>query len=179
MQKLLVPLSIIISGVIIAAAILFSSGRFSLSSFSKMNVEESPAKVVVSKNDIPDVPMSSSSATPEEVLGLGTNPPLGNLKAKVQIVEFGDFQCPYCGEFNKNIEPQIRKDFINKGTVVFAYRDFAFLGPESNDAALASRCASEQGKFWPYHDLLYSRQNGENEGAFKTENLKKFAKDCY
>ena len=55
------------------------------------------------------------------------------------------------------------------------WRDFAFLGPESFWAAEAARCANDQGKFWQYHDILFNRQNGENQGAFVKDNLKKFA----
>jgi hypothetical protein len=53
--------------------------------------------------------------------------------------------------------------------------NYAFLGPESRQAAEASECAAEQGAFWPYHDRLYERQAGENRGAFSQDNLKRFA----
>lgn len=53
----------------------------------------------------------------------------------------------------------------------------AFLGPESQWAAEASECAAEQGRFWEYHDLLYARQSGENQGAFSKDNLKRFAEE--
>lgn len=59
--------------------------------------------------------------------------------------------------------------------VRFAYIHFAFLGPESKWAAEASECAAEQDAFWEYHDLLYDRQSGENQGAFSKENLKRWA----
>ncbi len=55
------------------------------------------------------------------------------------------------------------------------YFHFAFLGDESKIAAEASECASDQNKFWEYHDYLFTHQNGENQGAFSSENLKKFA----
>ena len=57
----------------------------------------------------------------------------------------------------------------------FGYMHFAFLGPESQWAAEASECAGEQEKFWEYHDLLFEKQSGENQGSFEKENLKKFA----
>ena len=53
--------------------------------------------------------------------------------------------------------------------------NFAFLGQESKDAAMGSKCAQDQGKFWEYHDYLYENQQGENRGAFSPENLKNFA----
>lgn len=59
--------------------------------------------------------------------------------------------------------------------VRFGYQHFAFLGLESEWAAEASECASEQDAFWAYHDLLFSRWAGENRGAFSKDNLKKFA----
>ncbi|KKT18918.1 MAG: DsbA oxidoreductase, partial [Candidatus Nomurabacteria bacterium GW2011_GWB1_43_7] len=66
-------------------------------------------------------------------------------------------------------------DYIKNGDVLFVYRDWAFLGPESVKSAEAARCAGDQGKFWEYHDYLYNHQNGENQGAFSDPNLKSFA----
>lgn len=59
----------------------------------------------------------------------------------------------------------------------FGYQHFAFLGPESQWAAEASECASDQGKFWEYHDKLFASQSGENQGAFNKDKLKQFAVD--
>ncbi len=64
---------------------------------------------------------------------------------------------------------------MRDGNVQFGYVHFAFLGEESFWAAEASECADEQGKFWEYHDLLFNRQAGENQGAFNQDNLKQFA----
>ena len=64
---------------------------------------------------------------------------------------------------------------MNSGKVRFGYIHFAFLGQESQWAAEASECAADQDKFWEYHDLLFERQSGENQGAFSKDNLKKFA----
>ena len=101
----------------------------------------------------------------------------GDPNAPLTIIEFADFQCPYCGRFFAQTEPQIDKQYIQSGKVRFGYFDFAFLGQESNWAAEAAECAADQNKFWEYHDMLYSSQSGENQGAFNKDNLKKFAKD--
>ena len=61
--------------------------------------------------------------------------------------------------------------------MLFGYQHFAFLGPESQWAAEASECAGDQEQFWEYHDLLFDRQAGENQGAFAKDNLKRFAGD--
>lgn len=108
-------------------------------------------------------------------VGLGKLPFLGDKNAKVEVVEFGDFQCPFCGKFYTEVEKQLIKDYVDTGKVKFAFRHYAFLGQESTDAAIASECANEQGKFWEYHNYLYENQQGENQGAFSKDNLKKFA----
>lgn len=102
-------------------------------------------------------------------------PILGNPEAKVTVVEFADFQCPFCGKLFKEIVPELKQKYISTGKVKFVYMSFAFLGPESQFSAQASKCAQDQGKFWEYHDYLYNNQQGENQGAFSIENLKKFA----
>ena len=108
---------------------------------------------------------------------LGNLPILGNDDAKITIIEFADYQCPYCEAFFSQVSPIIRNEYIKNGQAKMQFRDFAFLGPESVWAAEAARCANDQGKFWQYHDLLFNRHNGENQGAFSKENLKKFASE--
>jgi protein-disulfide isomerase len=102
-------------------------------------------------------------------------PRLGDANAKVTIVEFADFQCPFCGRFQQSVYPQIKSEYIDTGKATLVYQDFAFLGEESTVAAEAAKCAGDQGKFWEYHDYLYQHQDGENQGAFSIANLKKFA----
>ena len=88
---------------------------------------------------------------------------------------YEDFQCPFCGKFDRESEQMVRNTYVADGRVKFVYRDFAFLGPESIKAAEAARCAGDQGKFWEYHDYLFSHQNGENQGGFADPKLKSFA----
>ena len=94
----------------------------------------------------------------------------GNPWAPVIIVEFGDFQCPFC----KQAEPTL-KDLLAKykGHVSLAYRDFPLRGIHAQGqlAAEASRCAGEQGKFWEYHDLLFA-----NADKLKRDGLVKYAR---
>jgi len=106
---------------------------------------------------------------------VGSFPVLGNKDAKVTIVEFSDFQCPFCEKYFTDSEAQIIKEYVDTGKVKFAFRNYAFLGNESTWAGEAAACANDQGKFWDYHNYLYTHQGGENQGAFSKENLKKFA----
>lgn len=118
-------------------------------------------------------------------------PTLGSPDARVTVIEFSDFQCPFCGAVageNREVIDYLRskdpswepivpnlKPYIEAGQVKFVFRNFAFLGPESEWAAEAAECAHEQGQFWKYHDKLFANQRGENEGAFNKDNLKRFA----
>jgi protein-disulfide isomerase len=101
----------------------------------------------------------------------------GEPDSPVTIIEFSDFQCPYCGVYATGAGPQIEEAYVKQGKVRFGYWNYAILGDESKWAAEASECASDQGKFWEYHDILFKNQSGENQGAFVKDNLKKFANE--
>lgn len=81
----------------------------------------------------------------------------GNPKARVMIVEFSDFQCPYCGQVEATLKSVLAK---HEGTVALAFRDMPIgqIHPFAQGAAEAARCAGEQGRFWEYHDLLFADQ---------------------
>lgn len=95
--------------------------------------------------------------------------------APVVVVEYADFQCPYCQQFATGAGQQLKEDYADQGQVRFVFRHFAFIGDESIWAAEASECANEQARFWDYHDKLFEEQAGENQGAFSRDNLKRFA----
>ncbi len=103
---------------------------------------------------------------------IGDDYVLGEAGAPITIIEFGDYQCPFCGRFFSQTEPQIREDYIKTGKAKLVYKDLAFLGQESIDAALAANCAGEQNKFWEYHDLLFEteiKDGEENNGNLKRD----------
>ncbi len=107
-------------------------------------------------------PTISPSQVPTPInVATGHLPILGNEKAKVTIVEFSDFQCPYCKRFADNSLSQIKKDYIDTGKVKLYYREFPLtnIHPNAEIAAEAAECANEQGKFWQFHDQLFSRQD--------------------
>jgi protein-disulfide isomerase len=105
---------------------------------------------------------------------------LGNATAPVTIVEYGDYQCPFCGDFYSQTEPQIIQNYVNTGKARFVFRNFAFLGAESTAAAEAADCAEDQNLLWSYHNALYTAKvadvnNGgsEDDGFFSTAELLK------
>lgn len=81
----------------------------------------------------------------------------GAMDAPVTIVEFGDFQCPYCQAVQSTLNGLLEK---YRGKVRLGFRDFPLrqIHPQAQQAAEAARCAGDQGKFWEYHDLLYANQ---------------------
>lgn len=84
----------------------------------------------------------------------------GSKDAEVTMVEFSDFQCPFCGRFFEQTLPLIESQYIKTGKVKFVYKDFPLdsIHPQATPAALAARCSGEQGKFWEYHDLIFQNQ---------------------
>lgn len=90
----------------------------------------------------------------------GHLPANGDEKAKVTIVEFSDFQCPYCKQFVDQSYIQLKKDYIDTGKVKMYFRHFPLsaIHPHAQKAAEATECANEQGKFWDFHDKLFATQ---------------------
>lgn len=90
----------------------------------------------------------------------GHLPLLGNANAKVTVVEFSDFQCPFCKSFFDNTSPQLNDTYIKTGKIKFAYRQFPLtsIHPNAQISAEASECAEEQNRFWEYHDTLFKNQ---------------------
>jgi len=99
----------------------------------------------------------------------------GPADAPVLVEIFADFQCPFCARFAMDSGRQMVETYGGSGQVRVEYNHFAFIGPESRQAAQAAECAGEQGKFWQYHDTLFANQRGENEGAFSDDALRAFA----
>jgi protein-disulfide isomerase len=92
-------------------------------------------------------------------MDVGDAPTKGPANAKVQIIEFSDFECPYCARFVTQTMPQILSTYGDK--VLFAFRNYplpASMHPYAGKAAEAGECANDQGAFWQYHDLLFQNQ---------------------
>lgn len=123
---------------------------------------------------------SSGAANPDPSAHPNTGPAgppadtaetLGRKNAPVTIVEFGDYQCTYCGDFARNIEPVLIRKYVDAGVARLIWRDFPWVDAQSTAAAVAARAAGLQGKFWPYHDYLFAHQfsserSGRVTGAY-------------
>lgn len=92
----------------------------------------------------------------------------GRPDAPVTVVEFSDFQCPYCGRFFRDVLPAVERELIATGKVKFVYRDYPLPShAHARRAAYAAGCAGRQGKFWPMHDWLFVHQTELGAAAVK------------
>jgi len=114
---------------------------------------------------------------------------MGDPNAPIQIVEFADFQCPFCERFHKETEPLLRQYYIDTGKVQYTFRSMGnFVSDniargkgttpttESQDAALAAYCAGDQNKFWEMHAYLFANALGEDAGSYTDKRLAAIAK---
>lgn len=86
-------------------------------------------------------------------------PSLGRADAPVTIIEFSDFECPFCQRFSKSTLPEIKRDYVDTGKVRYVFLDFPLeqMHAKARKAGEAAHCAAEQGKFWEMHDLLFEQ----------------------
>lgn len=89
---------------------------------------------------------------------------LGDPDAPVELVEFGDLQCPFCAAYAEEVLPPIIESQVKKGRLKIEFRNFTIIGPESVDAAAAALAAGVQGRGWNFVELFYRNQGGENAG---------------
>jgi len=90
----------------------------------------------------------------------------GDNNARIAIVEYADFECPYCGDFERRVFPRLLRDYIETGKVKYLYRDLPLPGhSHAMSAARAARCAGEQGKYWEMHDSLFAKQDSLSDLA--------------
>ena len=155
-------------------SIILSLAAFGFSLYN-LKIQKNLAAVLANGNA---TGVSGQNSLPPEkfIAGLtGKEPMLGQKSAPVTMVEFADYQCPFCERFFSQSFPEIKQKYIDTGKVKFIFANVSFLGQESSDAAQAAQCAGEQNQYWAYHDLLYKNQHGENQGAFVQSKLIGFA----
>lgn len=158
-------LLIILIGIILILTVLNLYFTFNL--YGKFNSLKNIAGQVVQA-------AQNNEQQPSRIDASADNDPVkGSKDAKVTIIEFSDFQCPFCGKFFAQTLPLIEKNYIETGKVKMVYRDFPLdFHQYSQKAAEAAECANEQGKFWEYHNKIF-----ENQDALDSGSLKKYARD--
>ena len=168
-NDLLLPMSIVIAGVMIAGSVIYMVGKLSGASPNLAgNKGEQLAAVGGQNNEVRDLRIEDRDVI------------MGDPKAKVSIIEYADYQCPFCGRFFTQTEQPLIDQYIKTGKAKMVYRNFAFLGPESTAAAEASECAKDQQKFWAFHDAIYNAEiadGQENNGNLKRDLFVRLAGD--
>ena len=156
----LVPAAVATAIVAFAAVGIFVLGMFTHSRF--FNEGGGGQQVVAAQ------PTAGPTPTPGPVdVSVDDDPALGPADAPVTIIEFGDFQCPGCGQFNTQMLPQILSNYGDR--VRFVFRDFPLVNIHQYalKAAEAADCANEQGAYWKYFDLLYKNQSALDDASLK------------
>ncbi len=109
-------------------------------------------------------------------IGVGSFQALGQASAPVTIVQFSDFQCPYCGALFSGAEASIRANYVNSGKVKIYFRNYPLsFHPNALPGAIAAGCAAEQNQFWAMHDKLFSNQGTWSEASDPTPYFYQYA----
>lgn len=163
-----------VAGLIIGLGLGYLSGVYRTSVLAK-NTNNPANQAVVQGNEV-QAPSGNNqgAAAPPQVTLSKTDHRRGGSNAKVILVEYSDFQCPYCKNFQPSVSQSI-KDYGNKIAWVYRHYPLSF-HQNAQIAAEASECASEQGKFWEYSDLLFVKGSGDGTGLTPPE-LEQYAKD--
>ena len=170
-REWLLPISIVIAAVLVGGSLVFSA-----------LYKPSPAAPAAPSGQavVPTGPTSAAVAAAMQLTA--DDVALGDANAPVTVIEYGDYQCPFCTRFFTQVEPQIVQNYVKTGKAKFVFRNFPFIdrfpglpagANESHAAAAAAECAKDQGKFWEFHDALYNAKvadeakgGTENDGAF-------------
>lgn len=96
---------------------------------------------------------------------------VGRADAPVVMIEYSDFQCPFCGQFARETKPELMRSYVDKGILRIEWRNFPLFGEESEQAALAGWAAGRQKKFWEFHDVAYAEKRERNTGEFSDDRL--------
>ncbi len=124
-------------------------------------------------SDEPVAAALSAQAPAAGASSAADRPSIGDPDAPITMIEYSDFQCPFCRKFADETQPALLQEYVDKGLLRIEWRDFPAKGDASVLAAVAARAAHEQGRFWEYHDLLYAHQGA----AITREALVGYAQD--
>jgi protein-disulfide isomerase len=146
-----ISISIIIGAVLISGAIIYSSSQKS----------GNPTTVVNNPSPQPTAPSVDIS----KVKTAG-EPFIGNPNAPVTVAYWFDYQCPFCKQNEQTVMPQLKADYIDTGKVKLVYKDYEFLGPDSQTLGATARAVWDvaPGKFYQWHKAIFDNSGTENSG---------------
>jgi len=168
-------LAIVLSGALIAAAIYFGLRNGNTSYNNNPKTEQTQNKDNKKQGNQPQEEDNSATVSVDD------DAKKGNKEAKVAIVEFSDFECPYCHRYFKQTYSKIMKDYVDTGKVIYVFRDLPlyFHDPAATTEALAAECVHHSlgdAAYFKYHDKLFSNSKGNGAGV-EDGALKKWAEE--
>ena len=113
-------------------------------------------------------PPRPAAPLPVEPISLAGAPTSGSKTAKIAMVVYSDFQCPFCAKFAREMLPTLQKQYVDTGRVLIAFRQLPLeMHAFAQKAAEGSLCAERQGKFWPFHDGLFANPQALDTGSLE------------
>ena len=162
--------SFLIGAILISASIIYSASYLVKNLSSGVVAAQQTGSAPVAPSTAPKAGANVSVSIRKDA------PVLGKSDAKVAIVEFADFQCPFCKQYYQQTFNDIKTKYIDTGKVKYVFMHFPLTQIHVNAqvSAVAAECANQQGKFWEYHDVLFTQGQSNGDGLDKTS-LEKYA----
>jgi protein-disulfide isomerase len=155
-------MGLIIGLVIAVGAAAFFAGMYA-SNMNSNQISQEDLDDAIAKLELKILQNRLPTNQPSEPVKISADddPIIGNPNAPITIIEFSDFQCPFCARFHVQTLPLLLEEYIEQGKVKLVFRDFPIqsIHPNALPAAVAAECANEQGQFKAMHDMLFDNQN--------------------
>ena len=156
---------LIIGLIVVVGVAAFFAGSYT-SNLSSNQISEEDIEQAIAKLELKILQnqLSTEQLILPVKISVDNDPIIGNPDAPITIIEFSDFQCPFCARFHVQTLPLILEEYIDEGKVNLVFRDFPIqsIHPNAFPASVAAECANEQGKFREMHDKLFDNQNQWN-----------------
>jgi protein-disulfide isomerase len=163
--------------IVLGAIVVFGIGRWMGESERISRIEEHQQQIsdqlaAMGGGAAPGAPARGAAPAPPVPSGLKTGIDLsvegaasmGKADAGVTLIEFSDFQCPFCGRYVRDTLPEIKKTYVDTGKIRYVFRHYPIdsLHPQAVGSARTAVCAQAQGKFWPMHDRLFANPQDQS-----------------
>lgn len=157
---------LVIGLIILVGVAAFFAGSYT-SNFNSEQISEEDLDKALAKLELKLLQNKLPTQQPSDPvkISLDDDPMFGNPDAPITIVEFSDFQCPFCARFHTQTLPSLFEEYIDQGKVKLVFRDFPIqsIHPNALPASVAANCANDQGKFKEMHDMIFENQNMWNK----------------
>ncbi len=157
---------LVIGLIILVGVAAFFAGSYT-SNFNSEQISEEDLDKALAKLELKLLQNKLPTQQPSDPvkISLDDDPMFGNPDAPITIVEFSDFQCPFCARFHTQTLPSLFEEYIDQGKVKLVFRDFPIqsIHPNALPASVAANCANDQGKFKEMHDVIFENQNMWNK----------------